>query len=150
MSGTHGRDDPSKPIEDLIDEVRLLWNALVRRGEALHERDGIGMGLRAILEFLLRNGPTTVPNIARRRGVSRQHVQTLVNPLIERKWVRPVENPAHRRSPLMELTSRGRQAIERMRRREAAIFRDVASDLSAHDLERSAATLRALRRAVDA
>jgi DNA-binding MarR family transcriptional regulator len=140
---------PREAVELLIDEVRLLWNALVRRGEQLHEGESLTMGLRAILEFLLRHGPETVPRIARRRGVSRQHVQTLMNPLLDRKLVKATDNPAHRRSPQMELTALGRRTIERMRRREAAVFDRVDGGLSTAELRRTAETLQKLRSALD-
>ena len=38
------------------------------------------MAQRAVLEYLLINGPATVPAIARARRVTRQHMQALVNP----------------------------------------------------------------------
>jgi DNA-binding MarR family transcriptional regulator len=141
--------DAIEPLERVVDEVRLLWNALVRAGEDLHAREGLTMGMRAILEFLQRHGPGTVPNVARRRGVTRQHVQALVNPLLERRLVRARDNPAHRRSPLIELTAAGRRTIERMRRREAAVFRQVAPGLAAAELRRTAGTLAALRAALE-
>jgi hypothetical protein len=39
--------------------------------------------MRAVLEFLSRHGPASVPQIARRRFVTRQHIQALVNGLME-------------------------------------------------------------------
>ncbi|MCP5071252.1 MAG: MarR family transcriptional regulator [bacterium] len=143
------QNQPDKDTERVIDEVRLLWNALVRRGEQLHHREEITMGMRAILEFLLRNGPTTVPNIARNRGVTRQHVQALVNPLLEQRLVKATDNPAHRRSSLIELTARGQRSIERMRKREAAVFEDATPDISSNALTQAAGTLRQLRQAIE-
>jgi DNA-binding MarR family transcriptional regulator len=133
-------------LEGLIDEVRLLFNTLVRRGEALHAREPVTMGMRAVLEFLKRNGPTSVPAIARSRGVTRQHIQSLVNPLLEHGLVEAAANPAHRRSPLMLLTAKGERTIDRMRRREASVLGDVR--LAAAELRSAAATLRALRRSL--
>lgn len=106
------------------------------------------MGMRAVLEFLLRNGDTTVPDMARSRGVSRQQIQSLVNPLLEQGLVRTVANPAHRRSALIQLTGRGSQTIRRMRRREAQAFFRGDTDLDAAELERTAASLRAIRRSL--
>jgi len=142
-------EDVAKERELVIDEVRLFWNALVRRGQDLHADESLTMGMRAILEFLLRNGPTTVPNVARRRGVTRQHVQALVNPLLEDGLVEAVENPAHRRSPLMRLSARGESTIRRMRRREAAVLDEADAGLSRTELQRTASALRRIRRALD-
>ena len=132
-------------LDRLIDEVRLLWNALVRRGERLHEREAVTMGMRAVLEFLVRHGPTAVPAIARQRGVTRQHIQALVNPLLEAKLVEAVDNPAHRRSALLRLTAAGERTIIRMRRREGEALRGVTQGPSRGDLRRAAATLRSVR-----
>lgn len=142
-------DPSSEDLERVIDEVRLLWNALVRRGEALHDGESLTMGMRAILEFLLRNGPTPVPGIARRRGVSRQHVQALVNPLLERGLLKTEPNPAHRRSPLIALTGRGERTITRMRRREAWVLEAADVKRSSAELQRVADALRDIRRALD-
>jgi DNA-binding MarR family transcriptional regulator len=136
-------------LERVIDEVRLLWNALVRRGDALHEREALTMGMRAILELLQRGGPATVPRMARSRGVSRQHVQSLVNPLLERGLLRAEINPAHKRSPLMALTPRGERTITRMRRREAALLERATLHRSSGELTRTAEILREIRRALD-
>ncbi len=135
-------------LEDLIDEVRLLFHALVKRGEALHGNEAITIGERAVLEFLQREGPAPVPQIARRRGVSRQHVQTLVNPLIEAGLLEAAPNPAHKRSPLMRLTRKGETTIVRMKEREGRFARRAKLDANAAELARAARTLRELRRAI--
>lgn len=134
-------------LEALIDEVRLLWNTLVRRGEALHRREAVTLGMRAVLEYLRRSGPASVPSIARARGVTRQHIQALVNPLLEAGLVEAVPNPAHRRSRLMRLTAKGERTIDRMRGREAGVLGGVA--VAPTELARAADTLRALRRSLE-
>jgi DNA-binding MarR family transcriptional regulator len=138
-----------KALETLIDEVRLLWNTLVQRGEALHADETITMAMRAVLEFLGRNGPTSVPNIARSRRVTRQHIQVQVNALLEEGCVAQQDNPAHRRSPLVALTSRGERTLARMRVREAAVFRDAPIAASPAQIDRTARTLRAVRQAIE-
>ena len=107
------------------------------------------MGMRAVLEFLRRNGPATVPTIARSRGVSRQHIQALVNLLLGQHLAEAADNPAHRRSLLVQLTAKGAQTIDRMRRREAAVLGETEIAL-----ERGVATdggdAALSRRAIDA
>lgn len=138
---------PRPELEALLDEVRLLWNTLVRRGETLHRREPLTMGMRAVLEFLRRSGPASVPAIARARGVTRQHIQALVNPLVELGLVVAAPNPAHRRSPLMRLTAKGERCIDRMRRREAAVLGAVP--VARSELARATETLRVLRRSLE-
>lgn len=98
----------------LMDEVRLLLHAAVRFVDELHADVAVTAPERAVLEFLVRRGPTTVPDIARSRGVSRQHIQTIVNGLLDRWFVEAIRNPAHRRSPLVALTADGTQLIDDM------------------------------------
>ncbi|MEO1336123.1 MAG: MarR family winged helix-turn-helix transcriptional regulator [Myxococcota bacterium] len=62
--------------------------------------------------------PQTVPNIARRMGLSRQSVQRTVYRLVEDGIVGLASNAAHRRSPLVSLTDRGQTAMEAIRRRQ--------------------------------
>ncbi len=140
----------SDAIEQLVDEVRLLWNTLVERGERLHDREGdVTMAMRAVLEYLLRNGPTTVPNVARARHVTRQHIQVQVNELLDAGLVKLVENPAHKRSPLVALSRTGERRIARMREREASVFASASIQTSAAELQRAAAALRDVREAVE-
>jgi DNA-binding MarR family transcriptional regulator len=137
-------------IEALLDEVRLLWHAMVQSGERLHEKEPITLGMRAVLEFLVLNGPATVPHIARSRHVTRQHIQTLVNALLELDLAALGTNPAHRRSALVRLTPAGDKVIERMRRREQRLFEQVDLDSGADELRRATQTLRAVRNALGA
>ena len=43
---------------------------------------GLTVGMRAVLEVLVEDGPLTTPNVARRLDVSRQATQRLVNELL--------------------------------------------------------------------
>ena len=52
------------------------------------------------MEFLYPKEALSVPDIARRYDVSRQHVQVTVNTLVERGLARGTVNPRHKRSPL--------------------------------------------------
>lgn len=132
-------------LEELFDEVRLGMHRLVQVTEALHQDEDITLGMRAVLEFLLEAGETTVPEIARSRHVSRQHIQSLVNPLLDRKLVEPRENPAHRRSPLVALTRSGEGLIRRLKRKERRAFGAITIQVSATRLRSATRTLRALR-----
>lgn len=138
----------SHPLDDLLDQVRLLWHVLVQAAERLHEGERVTLGMRAVLEFLARNGPAAVPEIARRRQVTRQHVQALVNDLLELRLVTLDDNPAHRRSALVRLAPEGRKTIDRMQRRERRFFDDLELDAKPGDLRRAAATLSAVREAL--
>jgi len=133
---------------NLANEVRLLFHQLVQSGDTLHEAESITMGMRGVLEYVRDNGATTVPDIARNRGVSRQHIQVLVNGLVAQGAVELVDNPAHKRSSLVDLTREGKQTIQRMKRREQRFFSENPPALSAGELRRARKTLQTFRTAL--
>jgi DNA-binding MarR family transcriptional regulator len=56
--------------------------------------------------------------MARRRAQSRQRFQPLVNALIAEGLLQAIPNAAHKQSPLIALTARGRKAVERFHKVE--------------------------------
>src|SRR5215203_1468558 len=110
-------------FERLAREVRLAFHELRAAAEALqHDPEGLTAGHRGVLESLTRDGPRTVPALARARPVSRQHIQVLVNRLLELGLVETRQNPAHERSSLVALTPAGARRFEAMHRRERQAF----------------------------
>lgn len=136
-------------LQTLTNETRLLFHQLVASGERLHDREPVSIAMRAVLEYLHENGDATVPAIARDRGVSRQHIQTLVNALVEQGAVVPKDNPAHRRSALIALTRVGRQIIQRMKKREAQFLGQLELPITTAEVIRATATLQALRETLE-
>ncbi len=135
-----------QPAEELINEVRLLYQSLVQVTGALHQDSPVSVGMRAVLEFLDRQGATTVPDIARARRVTRQRIQSLVNPLIDLDLVTPVDNPASQRSPLIKLTKKGAKTILEMRRKEGRLMK---VDVSTATLQAATDTLRQVRQNIE-
>ena len=60
--------------------------------------------------------PLPVAEIARRvgLGLARQSVQRVADLLVEREWAVYRDNPTHRRAKLLEPTSGGRRAVDRL------------------------------------
>jgi DNA-binding MarR family transcriptional regulator len=56
--------------------------------------------------------PKTVPQIARRLGVTRQNVQRIADLLVTEGWATFESNPGHRGSPLLILNKRGRATLD--------------------------------------
>ncbi|MGH9289826.1 MAG: MarR family winged helix-turn-helix transcriptional regulator [Acidimicrobiales bacterium] len=135
-------------VETLADEVRLHYHALVRLAGALHGALKVSAPMRAVLEFLQAQGPTPVPRIARSRGVSRQHVQTIVNELLDDGLVELRDNPAHRRSCLVALSAVGDATIAGIRDTERTVLGDAFADLDTARVRAATETLRALRRRI--
>ncbi|MBW2548962.1 MAG: MarR family transcriptional regulator [Deltaproteobacteria bacterium] len=86
---------------DLLDETRLLFHALKQWSETLLAESRLTAAMRGVLELILLGGPSTVPGMARARGMSRQHVQQQVDALLERGFLERQANPAHRRQAIL-------------------------------------------------
>ena len=102
--------------------IRRLFRGMGQLSNKRLESVGITAADRAILEFLYPDRCLSVPAIAERYRVFRQHVQVTVNVLLERKLVRTSQNPRHKRSPLISLTNSGRELF-------AGILRDDAETI---------------------
>jgi DNA-binding MarR family transcriptional regulator len=135
-------------IDELLGEVRLLWHVMSQSAERLHAKEPITLGMRAVLEHLALQGPGTVPRIARGRHVTRQHIQALVNVLLELELVVLEANPEHRRSALVRLTPKGQKAIERMKDRERRFLDELPLATKSIELQRASRTLRRVRGAL--
>jgi DNA-binding MarR family transcriptional regulator len=74
--------------------------------------------------------PRTVPQIARRLGVTRQNVQRIADLLVAEGWAAFEANPDHRGSPFLVLNERGRAALAQITKvatgHHAAIARRLA------------------------
>ena len=135
--------------QGLLNEVRLLYHQIVRVGETLHTDEPVTLGMRGVLEFLQGNGPATVPDIARSRSVTRQHIQMLVNSLLDSELVTLQTNPQHKRSSLVALTPDGLRIIRRMRRREARFLDQTEFGLRPARIRETAAALAQVRAALE-
>jgi DNA-binding MarR family transcriptional regulator len=130
---------------ELIGEVRLLHNRLAHLVEQLHVDTGITAPQRAVLEYLHGHGATTIPNIARARGVTRQHIQGIANELQGQELVAPRDNPAHQRSPLFALTGEGRRMIDGILARERSYLDARMGDIDESELAAATRVLADLR-----
>src|SRR5262245_18778371 len=140
--------DAMDAVEALLNEVRLTFHRAVQVAEELHAAEPITVGQRAILEYLRRSVPSAVPAIARARLVTRQHVQVLVNGLLDEGLVELRPNPVHLRSSLVALTPAGERAIGRMKKREAQRLSRTVLGATRAEIERATRTLRAVREAL--
>lgn len=124
--------------------VRRLFHKLAYGVAGLHQDTDISVGMRAVLETVIDGGPQTVPHMAKVRPVTRQHIQSLVNALLEGGYVEYRDNPAHKRSKLVAPTERGVRVFAAMRARENEAFSRARVDASSQELEAATRVLRAL------
>jgi len=111
--------------------VRRLFRALAQKAGEHLEPYGLTAADRAVMEFLYPEGNLSVPEIAARYQVSRQHVQVTANRLLALGLLVKKANPRHRRSKLLALSDAGRETFTAIlaRDREAvdALFRGISA-----------------------
>jgi len=134
----------SKPesIYDLVWHTRRLFQQLRETSDELLQGTGINPSQRAVLEFLVRDGSQSVATMAREKQVSRQHVQKVVNTLLQLSLVEPLDNPEHKRSPLIRVTAKGKRLFARISERESALLRAMAKNFDEGDIQDSVRTMK--------
>jgi DNA-binding MarR family transcriptional regulator len=134
----------------LTTAVRAVFNRLKALGDDLHGDLEVTTAMRAVMETLATDGAMTVPQIARLKGVTRQHIQLLADALVAAGLAAVKENPAHRRSSLIALTDKGRRTFAKMRAREVPIVTELADEFDAQELDRAATVLTRLAARLEA
>ena len=105
---------------------------------------------QALGALALADRPLTVPQVARRMGLTRQAVQASVKRLLSEGLVGADANPDHRRSPLIRLTELGATKCERLQRRQVSWINELATGLSQSELETTARVLEQLSNRLNA
>ncbi len=129
----------------LINETSLFFHRLKIVAEEVHHQGEMSGGLRSLLRSLDKHGEQTVPQMARDRSVSRQNIQTLANQLADAGYIEFVDNPAHKRSPFVCLTRRGKKAVDAMNRREHKLVTKSGVGVPDKKMREAAETLRDVR-----
>jgi DNA-binding MarR family transcriptional regulator len=118
---------------------------LLAAGHRLAAREGLTAARWQVLGAVALAGrPLTVPQIARRMGLTRQAVQATVNRLRRDALVGTGENLDHRRSPLIRLTELGRQKYAALDQRQIRWINELSAGLKISDLTTTARLLREL------
>lgn len=94
------------------------------------------------------DGEWTVPAAASRLGVSRQAVQRIANELVSEGLCGFRANPRHHRSPFLQLTGRGRDALAVITTRADLGHLDLSPALAGLDLSQIRSGLQRLTQAV--
>ena len=144
---------PDRPTQadamiDLINEVRSTFHLLRVLARDLHGGSDLTAARRGVMIDLLQGSAQTVPTLARKRPVSRQHIQGVVNGLLADDWVELLDNPAHKRSKLVSLTTSGRETITRMLSLESDLLQHLDMDPTPGEMAQAAELLRQARAAL--
>jgi DNA-binding MarR family transcriptional regulator len=127
---------------DLILRTFRANGLFLAAGDRLAASEGLTSARwQAIGALAIADRPLTVPQIARRMGLTRQSVQSSVNRLRSDGLVEADGNPDHRRSPLIRLTELGESKYDRLQRRQASWVNELAAGLTAEELSTAANVL---------
>ena len=100
-------------LRALVLEIFRLNGALLRHGAALTAPLGQTQARWQVIGAVAE-ATRTVPQIARRMGMSRQSVQRVADLLVTDGVLRFEANPDHARSPLLRLTAEGERIEARL------------------------------------
>lgn len=125
-----------------------LNGQMLSAGESLARPVGLTVAWWQVLGAVLR-GPLTAAGIGRRMGITRQAVQRVVKRLVDQNMLAYVQNPAHKRSPLLTPTEAGRAAVERIRPEQSAFSQRIAESFGRSELEHLISELRRLSEVVE-
>jgi DNA-binding MarR family transcriptional regulator len=101
----------SEEMENLYSELFQAAGAGRRIGESYAARAGQTQARWQTL-WTMDVVPMTVPQVARRLGVSRQHILRLTTELVNEGLVELKANPDHKTSPLVHLTPAGHATLD--------------------------------------
>ena len=126
-------------------EVFRLNGALLRHGARLTAPVGQTQARWQVIGAV-EERKRTVPQIARRMGMTRQSVQRVADLLVQDGVLAFEPNPDHARSPLVGLTRAGRRLEGQLKEIGARWSESIAKGMARGDLEKS---IEVIRRVVD-
>lgn len=141
-----GKATQPSPLADAVTEVILLVfqanGLLLTAGDALAQHEELTSARWQVLGAVaLAQAPLTVPQIARRMGLTRQSVHATVNRLHADGLVQFVPNVDHRRSRLVRLTERGAARYAALAARQVSWSNRLGDGMELSALQTTAQTL---------
>ena len=132
---------------ELILEVTGLGVLLTAAGESLAATGNQTLARWVILDFV-EDRPSTVAQIARRRGIARQAVQRVAD-LLEREGLVAYQvNPNHRRAKLLQPTARGRKVLRGISVQQKAWADALGAEIGVAKVRTVTRAIEKIRRAV--
>ncbi len=131
-------------ISQLLQTINSAQNQWTKLRAELCAEFRINASERNLLEYLSNSSSHTISQIAQQIGVSRQHVQIVVQQLLNKSLVALHDNPAHKRSMFVGLTSSGERVINQMIEKEQQVIDKLSERFLDEDVELTTRTLHAL------
>ncbi len=137
-------DRKAEAIAELMLEVAQCFFRIRAVGQKTGLITSWGGGAFGFLRSLALLGPLTVPQMARMRPTSRQRMQRLADELAADGLVKFVDNPKHRRSKLVQLTSKGNAHYREGNARFLAIASTMGAALGEAEIRKTTGVVRKL------
>jgi DNA-binding MarR family transcriptional regulator len=134
----------AKKLYSVIRDIRLSFNLMRAWADQMHQDLGVNASMRAVMESVAGGDERSVPDIARSRGVSRQHIQVIVNSLTKANLIKTRNNPDDKRTFLVSLTNHGEIVFSEIQNREAVELKRLSKVFSTDELNVTQSALRNL------
>jgi DNA-binding MarR family transcriptional regulator len=134
----------AKRLYSVIRDIRLSFNLMRAWADQMHQDLGVNASMRAVMESVAGGDERSVPDIARSRGVSRQHIQVIVNSLTKANLIKTRNNPDDKRTFLVSLTNHGEIVFSEIQNREAVELKRLSKVFSTDELNVTQSALRNL------
>ena len=137
--------DAGRALTHMVLTVFRANGALLSAGERLASETGLTSARWQVLGAVeLAERPLTVPQIARRMGLTRQSVHATVRALVELGLLELQANAEHQRSALIRSTPEGQTAYRSLEVRQAEWVNGLATQWDESELRAANRTLLAL------
>lgn len=133
---------------ELILEVFRMNGLLLEAGDRLTQPVGLSSARWQVLG-VVEHEPSPVAHVARVMGLTRQSVQQTADALEKDGFIAYTENPHHRRAKLMNITPKGRKALDYVQQCQVDWADQISENYSLEDLRTAVRVLQQLRESLD-
>lgn len=148
MLSPERRAEPADLLPLLVADIYQLAGAFRHLGNRIAGKVGQTQGQWKVLS-VISGSPQTVAQIARRLGYARQSVQRTGDHLIRATLAQYKPNPDHAKSPLVEITGRGTNALARITREAEKWHLQLGAELKLSELSTALRVIRHLCSALE-
>jgi len=149
----HAVKGPARPTRtsagdaftSFVVQVARLGGDFTATGEKLAALGGQTLARWVVLDAA-EDGPASVAQIARGRGMARQSVQRVADLLVRDGLAVYEENPVHQRAKLLAPTPRGRRALRTISTAQKAWADALGVEIGEAELRRLSTTLERIQR----
>jgi DNA-binding MarR family transcriptional regulator len=133
---------------ELILEVFRLNGILLEAGDRLTQPVGLSSARWQVLG-VVEHEPTPVAHVARIMGLTRQSVQQTADALAKDGFITYTANPHHRRAKLMNITPKGRKAMDYVQQCHSDWASLIGGEQDLESLRTAIAVLRQIRESLE-